>query len=264
MVGVTLTAIAFTPVFILIAVLGILARRWRIFSEPLDNTEEWLNKIGSKLFNPVRSRANEFIAKRVSEKVLADSQYRDAVLSKLESRLGLRLFLRTAQSYSLYSRDRLRTWSRQDQERTVDEVRGVLAQELKAGYLTSAIVLVKSVVDIESHAIDVLDELQLVPERIVGDKPATYERWDRLSSEAEFRQAVVPPLVAIICVMLSRGLFDLPYGLLVFTAPLVILIQGIQKELAGQAQLMQAEAGVVQVDSLQNLAVNDLRWMGLA
>lgn len=259
--GLTLLALLFVPVFVLSLILGLLAKRWSIFETPLDNTTEWLNDMGSRLFNPIRIRANELVVRRVSESVLADPEYRDVVIGKLASRISLRQFLRTAQTYMLYPRGHLKAWLSQDRDSTLIEVREALNEDLKMGHLTAATVLVKSVVDVDSHAYDVLDELKLVPERIVGDKPATYERWDRLSSEAEFRQAVVPPLIATIGVMFARGVLDIPYGLIVFVAPLVILLQGIRKEFAGQAQLMQAiEAGVVRSASLQSLKASDLRW----
>jgi hypothetical protein len=134
-----------------------------------------------------------------------------------------------------------------------------LSEDLGEGDLASAEVLVRVVVDIDRHAVDLLNELNLVPERIIGDNPATYERWDRLSAEAEFRQAIVPPLFALMAVLVVRGTLSLWFGLLLAALPLIMLTQGIDKEHAAKAQLLQTlEADIVQVVPLQRLTTTDL------
>jgi hypothetical protein len=80
-----------------------------------------------------------------------------------------------------------------DDEEKAREVLERLSKYVDEGYLEAAEALADSVVSIDRHAHDILGELSLVPERLVGDRPATYERWDRLRAESEFRQAVVPP-----------------------------------------------------------------------
>jgi hypothetical protein len=121
--------------------------------------------------------------------------------------------------------------------------------------------ILKRVIDIDRHASEIVDELKLVPERIVGDKPATYERWDRLRAEGEFRQGVVPPLLAIIAILAIRGVDTWPFALLLVLLPLLILFQGIGKDNAAEAQLMQTiEANVIQIDPVERLATSKLYW----
>lgn len=122
--------------------------------------------------------------------------------------------------------------------------------------------IVDSTIDVDLHAQDVVSELQLVPERLVGDKPATYERWDRLNAEGEFREAVVPPLVAIIIVLFSRGALTWPSGLLLLIPAVVILIQGMIRLAEANGQLIQTlEADVISSTSLKRLATMDLYWL---
>jgi hypothetical protein len=148
-----------------------------------------------------------------------------------------------------------------DNDEKAAEILEQLSKYLAEGYLEAAEALVLSVVDVERHGRDILDELTLVPERLVGDRQATYERWDRLRTESEFRQAIVPPLFAIVGALLTRGVLGWPMVLIFLVPPLLILRQGTNKEKEADGQLLQAlEADVISVAAIDRLATRDLYW----
>jgi hypothetical protein len=116
-------------------------------------------------------------------------------------------------------------------------------------------------VDVHAHASEIVEDLKLVPERIVDDRQARYERWDRLNAEGEFRQALVPPLAAGILVLMERSVSDWRWALASTVPILALLVQGTNKINAAEAQLMQTvEAGAVEIAPVDKLADADLHW----
>jgi hypothetical protein len=125
--------------------------------------------------------------------------------------------------------------------------------------------ILESTINLNGHTQDVVSELQLAPERLVGEKPATYDRWDRLKGEGEFREAIVPPLVAILIALFSRGVLTWPSGLLLLIPAVVILIQGMIKLNQADGQLIQTlEAEVIPSTSLARLEKMDPYWLRAA
>ena len=61
----------------------------------------------------------------------------------------------------------------------------------------------------------VTDELDLVRTRLLGSEPELFESVDRMRAEAEFRFAVVPPLVALVAVLVVQQSAFWLFGLLV-------------------------------------------------
>jgi hypothetical protein len=211
-------------------------------------------------------RVQRLVIRRLSTKILIDEDYRAIFLGRLNERLGFILSggsmipgsigLRRLQ----FVRDQIDDPS-VDNEEKANHILEHLSKYVNEGYLEAAEALADSVVSIDRHGQDIIEELTLVPERLVGDRPATYERWDRLRSESEFRQAVVPPLLAIIAVLLAKGLLSWPLVLLSMVPPLVILVQGIRKDKEADGQLIQAlEADVISIAAVDRLMTRDLYW----
>jgi hypothetical protein len=214
----------------------------------------------------VSIRADRLVLRRMSNKVLMDEDYRSMFLARLEERLegilsrgsmtlGRDGLLRLKFIYDLINNDSI------DNKKKETEILERLSKYLDEGYLEAAEALVLSVVNVNHHGRDILDDLTLVPERLVGDRPATYERWDRLRAESEFRRAVVPPLFAIIGVLFVGGVLGWPLVLLFIVPPLLILIQGISKEKEADGQLLQTlEANVISTAAVDRLMTRDLYW----
>ena len=239
----------------------------RLFSSPeedynvIDKLGVWADRVGRKFSRAPITRAEKLVTRRISDKVLRDPDYRKWILGHLED-WNLHEFVRQTRKRRIYTRYELvMDDPTLEKEKRLIKIREILSEDLGPGADEYAEALVRSVVEVHRHASDLLDELTLVPERIVGDKPATYERWDRLSAEGDFRQGIVPPLIAIIAVLMVRGVLNWPSGLLAAVLPLAILYQGIGKEYAAQAQLMQTiEADVIQIDLLERLTAHNLYW----
>jgi hypothetical protein len=250
---------------LLLLLIGRVADRLFSFTEEdhyvTDRLSLWPDRIGRKFSRAPITRAEKLVTRKISDKVLNNPDYRKWILDHLEE-WNLREFVRQARKRRIYTRYELvMDDAILDKDKRLIKIREILSEDLAPGADEYAEALVRSVADVNRHARDLLDELKLVPERIVGDKPATYERWDRLSAEGEFRQGVVPPLIAIIAVLMVRGVLDWLSGLLAAVLPLAILYQGIGKEYAAQAQLMQTiEADVIQIDLLERLTAHNLYW----
>jgi hypothetical protein len=121
--------------------------------------------------------------------------------------------------------------------------------------------VIYATVDVERHVEDLVQELRLIPEKLVGDRPAAFERWDRLDAEGEFRLAIVPPLWGLLAAAAMRGLVPLPVALLLSVAVLVILWQGFQKSDEAYAQLIQSiEAGFPVSATISRISEGDLYW----
>jgi hypothetical protein len=211
-------------------------------------------------------RAQRVALRRMSNKVLTDNDYRGIFLTRLRERLdkiisrGSTTLGSDALRRLQFVRDLIDN-SNIDNNKKAAQILERLSEYLDDGYLEAAEALVDSVVNVGRHAEDILDELTLVPERLVGDRPATYERWDRLRAESEFRQAVVPPLLAITAALFARGLLSWPSVLLFVVPPVLILIQGMSKANDADGQLMQVlEANVISAAAIDRLVTRDLYW----
>jgi hypothetical protein len=233
---------------------GVLPGRWHQYTNRIyDAVGEresgaivpWM---GKRLMFP-GDRVEKLVVRRIGANVLREELYRDRLMVRLTAN-NLIEFMRMI-GYPAF---------KHPDSSTPEEIRNRVLRYLDSLQQVAAGALVRCVVQVEHHARDIIDELHLIPERMVGDKPI-YERWDRLRAEGEFRQAVVPPIVATIAVLVARGVFSWPYGLVLGVVPLVIQIQGIGKEHAAQAQLLQTlEADVIQADSIERLRTGDLHW----
>jgi hypothetical protein len=107
--------------------------------------------------------------------------------------------------------------------------------------------------DVRQYVSEVRDELKVMPARIVIDNPATFEQWDRLNGEAEFRDAVVPPLVAIIVALGIRDAFDSSLAIVLGLVPIAVFLQGVAKENEAQIQLIEAiEADAIKTTALES------------
>jgi hypothetical protein len=82
------------------------------------------------------------------------------------------------------------------------------------------------------------DELPVIATRLMGEQPELFSAVDRLRSEADLRRSVVPPLVALIAVLVVRSHWAWIFGLIVVV---LIAYQGRQRE---------QEAGDLVIDSI--------------
>ena len=220
----------------------------------------WASVTRRRRWTTRADRKFDLLAERASAAILTDPNHRNTFMEKLEER-SIRRLLRRMEMIGIYRYQNLMENASEDEEAKLVKLRKMLAEDLQEGSKAAALALFVSEVDVYEHLREIDDELKLVPERIVGDKPATYERWDRLTAEAEFRQAIVPPLFAIVVALMARGVPGWPLWLLAAIIPLVIYYQGVLKENAAEAQLIQTvEANVVQLTALERLSTADLHW----
>jgi hypothetical protein len=220
----------------------------------------WALLTRRSLWNSGARRRLNLLAGKVSSRILTDPDYRNTFMEKLEER-SIRRLVRRMNGFGVYKYQILMDNASEDEEAKVVELRKMLVEDLQEGSQAAAVALFASEVDVYEHLRRIDDDLELVPEQIVGDKPATYERWDRLIAEAEFRQAVVPPLFAILAALMARAVLGWPLWVLAAAIPLVIYYQGVLKGNAAEAQLIQTvEANVVQLPALERLSPADLRW----
>jgi hypothetical protein len=187
------------PLLLLLTLLSVVEKPWPHLGDITDQASEAISDLLTWLYTPAHYRVGDLVTREVSDRVLAEPTYREALLDQLSANLPA--FLRAARRSTLYSKKRIQAWSKFGEEHRLQAVRDALSQDITDGYRSRAEILVKTVVDTEKHIQEVLDELHLIPERLIIQSPNTYERWDRLNSEAEFRQAIFPPLKATIAVL---------------------------------------------------------------
>jgi hypothetical protein len=265
--------------FPLIWLLDDLSQRWPIIDEKLDDLTDWAGRWRRLLYillsiPPSPSeRIDTLVVDKISSKLLTDHESRKIFLDQLKKRLE-EAFSHDPPFYELSALRPMRrvrylinrrNFAKDVKEEKISTILKMVSDELDSqyGYLDASERIVKTVVDVDRHARDIAEELGLTPERLVGDEPAMYEQWDRLRAESEFRQAIVPPLFAIIAALFSREVLTWPFGLFSIVPPLVILVQGIGKENKADSQLIQAlEAGVIPAAPIERLTTTDLYWFG--
>jgi len=277
-------AVRWLPVFLFLPLMSLLwnlSERWPMIDEKLedlaDSVERWRRLLFMLLSIPLSpsKRIHTLVVDRISNKLVTDHEFRKVFLDQLTKRLeeafahdppfhelsalrpisGVRLILNS------------RNFANDVKKEKISAILKILSDRLDEQYyfLDAAGRIVKTVVNVDRHAAEINGELMLAPERLVGDKPFMYEQWDRLRAESEFRQAVVPPLFAIIAALFSRGVLSWPLALFFIVPPLVILAQGIRKENAADGQLIQAlEAGVIPAAPIERLTTTDLYWFSSA
>ena len=249
------SVILFVPLFLLY-LLFFWTKVWERIQDYVDRLMD--SAVDRWSTSPV-DRARQFVTRRISSKVLGDGQYRDVVVDHLTEPDIPLLLKKGGPAMSRYKR-----FLRDSEPKPGGSLVGLqeeLKMDLKEGNRDLVEPLIGVVIDVERHAEEVLDELKLVPERIVGEKPETYERWDRLRAEGEFREAIVPPIIAIIVALAAHRTVTWPYALFLLAIPVTIYMQGRSKDRTAQAQLMQVlEADVVTAASIQRLATTDLHW----
>jgi hypothetical protein len=235
-------------------------RRQNIYLTNFADDDLWASLTRRRRWTTREDRKFDLLAERASTAILIDPNHRNTFMEKLEDR-SIRRLIRRMDGFGIWRYQNLMGNALEDEEGKLVKLRKMLAEDLQEGSKAAAVALFASEVDVYEHLREIDDELKLVPERIVGDKPATYERWDRLMAEAEFRQAIVPPLFAIVAALMARGVLGWPLWLLAAIIPLVIYYQGVLKENAAEAQLIQTvEANVVQLTALERLSTADLHW----
>jgi hypothetical protein len=226
-----------------------------------------------------RIRLQDLVIRRISNKILTDPEFRSIFFDRLQKALeedtkptGALLnhrFYEFSQLQFRYGYLMKDGYLLIEEGSSIDvkasqRILRVLGEGADKGLLPRDVaeIVIETAVDVYRHVDEIAGELPLIPERLVGDKPATYERWDRLSSESEFRQAIVPPLGAIIAALLLRGAIDWPFAILCLVAILVILAQGIGKGNEAVSQLIQLlEAGVITIPPINRLTTTDLYWL---
>jgi hypothetical protein len=228
----------------------------------IDDFVEGLGRYG----RPIQERARKLVVGKLAKRILEDSEFREMLLQRIETtrcELTERWIIRLEGAFWLRKdhRDELRSVGHEQKTQTAREVLPVYLEKNNRHATEAASLLVRWTVDVDQHAAEISQELSLVPERIVNDKHATYERWDRLNAEGEFRQAIAPPLIGILVVLTLRGVLVRPVWLILAIAPLILLLQGIRKATEAKAQLMQiVEAEVVQIAPVERLNTADLHW----
>jgi hypothetical protein len=272
--------IRWLPIFLFLplrSALWDLLERWPNVEQKLedlaDSAERWRRLLYIVLSIPPSpsKRIHTLVLGRISSKLVTDPEFRKVFLGQLKKRLE-EAFSRDPPFHELsalrpISGVRRILNNRNDMEEKISKILKILSDRLDEEYffLDTSQRIVKTVVNVDRHTAEIHEELQLTPERLVGDKPVMYEQWDRLRAESEFRQAIVPPLFAIIAALFSRGVLSSPLGLIFLVPPLVILAQGIRKENAADSQLIQAlEAGVIPAASIERLTTTDLYWFSSA
>jgi hypothetical protein len=231
------------------------------FDDVLAGSRRWQRRNSPK--SPILNVEN-LVLHRLASNVLRDESFRAFLLLRLERERLAKILsgpyalgkhgLRRLQSIRL-----LLDNPHVDNEEKAREILSDLSKYIQEGYLDAAEALVETLVDVEHHARDIRDELTLVPQRLVSDRPATYERWDRLRAEGEFRLAVVAPLYAIVAALVARGVLSMLYVLVLLLPPAILLVQGVSKEDEAEGQLIQVlQAGITSTDAMDRLMTRDL------
>jgi len=120
-----------------------------------------------------------------------------AVTTAVEERIAQQLADRNGQPYVIASN-------------SYPEAKAVLLALSSAIELTERRQLVASAVETGPHVRAVLDDLVLVPNRLLGKEPEKHAFYDRLRSEGEFRAALTVPLVAVGVAISARQHAALP------------------------------------------------------
>jgi hypothetical protein len=244
-----------------------LSEHWPIIEEKFDKLSvrivNWRHRFLRSSFPSI----NDAVLRKLAGRVLKDESFRAFLLIRLREGQLQKLLSSpyTEGSYALGRIQHVRSLMYDRNVNNEDKTKEILdsiSGLVKRGNVVAAEVLIEVLVDIDRHAREVRDELALVPERLVGDKPATYERWDRLRAESEFRQAITLPLYAIVYALVVRGVLSWPSVLLFIVPPTVILMQGIGKENEADRQLIQVlEANVTTTASMDRLMTRDLYFI---
>jgi hypothetical protein len=115
--------------------------------------------------------------------------------------------------------------------------------------------------NIPAHAGIVRNELSDIPARLITVSPESYERWDRLSAEAEFRKALIPGLAACCAALIAR---DSHAGWVVcggIAACYFLWASSRSREKMAVVQLEQCiAAGIVTSHELDRVRAGDLYW----
>ncbi|WP_433652883.1 hypothetical protein ACQP2C_11920 [Micromonospora zamorensis] len=120
---------------------------------------------------------------------------------------------------------------------------------------------IESLVSLESHA-DVLEqELTFLPSKLVASSPESYERWDRLAAEAEFRRALMAPVLGLGASLFERGIPPLITLPITVAASYFLWISSRSRTRLALEQLSQCiSGGLISSPELDRIRSGNLNW----
>jgi hypothetical protein len=108
--------------------------------------------------------------------------------------------------------------------------------------------VVAGVIDLEYYLDHIREDIRLLPSGLVVKEPSMFERWNRLSAEAEFRQQVSLPITILANIVAFRVVLLPPHNLLlgltisVVSALLLLTLDRMSSSRAREAGLQLLEA----------------------
>lgn len=141
-------------------------------------------------------------------------------------------------------------------------------RDIEDGSRTARIMLLKRLVQLKDHVDDLVEELRLLPARLAEENPKSYEQWNRLDGEAQFRIGLSLPLAAACTAFVLRILA--PYSTVVIVLGLLAAIAigisflalGMDRERDTGEHLGELViAGVVQSEAVDRLDISSLQWV---
>jgi hypothetical protein len=164
----------------------------------LDDLDESILKYDEIFIQATIHRTEDVVVRKLTDRAMTDREYRDALVQESDPEAegyieGLRtvFHIHTGPPSNPIEENAL-----------LERIRAHIKEIGLQTFISTAAsrherllieALVWSVGEVRRRISEIVDELRVVPARIVVDNAATYERWDRLNAEAEFREAVVPP-----------------------------------------------------------------------
>jgi hypothetical protein len=121
---------------------------------------------------------------------------------------------------------------------------------------------VNELMSIESHARVLEQELAFLPAKLVAASPESYERWDRLAAEAEFRRALMAPVLGLGLALVERGIAPILILPATVVASYCLWISSRNRTRLALDQLSQCIAGgLISSPELDRIRAGGFNWI---
>lgn len=175
----------------------------------------------------VFDEAYALVIRTLSERMEADETFAPKLLMHMTTPAGLA----TPAARQIYKQIRVLTDSTPP-----DQPSGYVDMALQNPTMRRP--LFEALISIPNLTMRILVDLSNVPNRIVERHPKAYERYDQTDSEADFRWAAGPPLLALPCALLATYGYPWPLLIPMLLPGLILLIQGAALEVSTRQQML--------------------------
>ena len=142
---------------------------------------------------------------------------------------------------------------REKVDKLIDAVYSRIEEEGEYGVVDTIEVFMASLILLQPLIENLEEDYSYAPERLVIASTAAYDRWDRLQAEADFRSAVVPPLVGLAAVLWFTDAHPaVPWALVAFCVVLLRMSSSLGTE-ARQQLLTLIMADVIESKTLAKI-----------